>query len=251
MEQINIPLPKSSLEKLLKPVSRLTDSCVLKSKEDYIFTVCSSSDNSIILYAKTQLPNVVEEPVKINLNTIKKFVTGLSCLGTDGEFQIILNDNHLICKMVDVDSNEDTFFKYHLVDDGIIKESPVNTESIKSLSYDTIFEIPVAKVKQIMSAYTYANDINKIYFYTKDQRVYAKIDDDTLQNKDSVSIMVNVNFTGTPLLPTPIKTEVFKMFAFSKSDIKVYINNEHKVLIFQTQEDDNTDLKYIISALVK
>jgi hypothetical protein len=138
------------------------------------------------------------------------------------------------------------------MDDGVIKESTVNVEKIAALTPDTVFEISLSKVKQIMSAYSFVNDVNKIYFYTKDDKVFAEIDDKTLQNIDNVSLLLSNEFTGQPLLsPMSVKIEVFKLLASSKTSIKVKINNEFKVFIFETQEDDNTQLKYIISALVK
>jgi hypothetical protein len=251
MNETLIPIPKTSLEKLLKPVNRLTESCVLRNNNDSIYTLCSSSDNSVILYAKTSLP-VTIPTVKLNIINIKKLLTGLDCLGDDGEFKIILNDNNIVCKSTNGSTGENNHFKYHLVDDNIIKESTVNIEKIASLSYDTIFDISLAKIKQIMSAYSFVNDVNKIYFYTKEDKVFAEIDDKTLQNVDNVSLLVSNEYTGQALLsPMSVKIEVFKLLASSKTSIKVKINNEFKVFLFETQEDDNTQLKYIISALVK
>jgi hypothetical protein len=45
--------------------------------------------------------------------------------------------------------------------------------------------------------------------------------------------------------------EVFKNLAHSRSDIKVKINNQFKVFVFQNSDEDGIELKYIISALVK
>ena len=252
MNESHIPIPKTSLEKLLKPVSRLTESCVLKtSKDGYIYTLCSSADNSVILYAKTDIPLAIDD-IKLNIINIKKLMTGLDCLGDDGEFKIIYNTNNIICKSVNDTTGENTHFKYHLVDDNIIKESSVNVENIAKLNFDTVFELSLAKIKQLMSAYSFGNDVNKIYFHTKDDKVYAEIDDKTLQNIDNVSLLVSPSFQGEPIhSPLSIKIEVFKNLASSKNPIKVKINNQFKVFVFQTQEDDNTELKYIISALVK
>jgi hypothetical protein len=251
MNESLIPIPKTSLEKLLKPVNRLTESCVLRNDSESIFTLCSSSDNSVILYAKTKLPITIPT-TKLNIINIKKLLTGLDCLGDDGEFKIIHNDNNIVCKSTNETTGENTHFKYHLVEDNIIKESSVNIEKIAALTYDTVFEMSLPRVRQIMSAYSFVNDVNKIYFYTKDDKVLAEIDDKTLQNVDNVSLMVSPEFTGQPLLsPLSVKIEVFKLLASSKTSIKVKINNEFKVFVFETQEDDNTQLKYIISALVK
>ena len=251
MNESLIPIPKTSLEKLLKPVNRLAESCVLKAESNKLFTICTSIDNSVILYAKTDLPMHVDS-VKLNMINIKKFMTGLDCLGDDGDFKLLYNQNNIICRSVNEATGENTHFKYHLVDDNIIKESTVNEESIAKLKHDTVFELSLGKIKQIMSAYSFSTDINKIYFYTKDNVVYADIDDKTLQNIDNVSLQVSNEFQGEPIQnPLSLKIEVFKNLATSKNPIKVKINNQFKVFIFQTQEDENTELKYIISALVK
>lgn len=246
-----IPIPKTSLEKLLKPVNRLTESCVLRTDDESIYTLCSSSDNSVILLANTKIPLKLKE-THLNIINIKKLLTGLDCLGDDGEFKLEYNDNNIICRCVNDESGENTHFKYHLADDNLIKESSVDINKIASLTYDTIFEISLAKIKQIMSAYSFTNNVNKIYFYTKDDKVYAEIDDKTQPNIDNVSLMAAPSFTGDALLdPISVKIEVFKLLASSKTSIKVKINDEFKVFVFETQEDDNTQLKYIISALVK
>jgi hypothetical protein len=179
-------------------------------------------------------------------------MTGLDCLGDDGEFKMVYNDNNIICKSVNAASNENTHFKYHLVDDNIIKESTVNPENIAKLNFDTVFELSLGKLKQILSAYSFSSDVNKIYFYTKDNGVNADIDDKTMQNIDNVSLQASTTYIGQQIsTPISIKIEVFKNLATSKNPIKVKINNEFKVFIFETQEDENTELKYIISALVK
>lgn len=251
MSEALIPIPKTSLEKLLKPVNRLAESCVLKAEKNKLFTICTSIDNSVILYAKTELPMHVDS-VKLNIINIKKFMTGLDCLGADGDFKLLYNDNNIICRSINEVTGENTHFKYHLVDDNIIKESTVNEESIAKLKHDTVFELSLGKIKQIMSAYSFGTDVNKIYFYTKDNVIYADIDDKTLQNIDNVSLQVSNEFQGEPIQnPLSLKIEVFKNLATSKNPIKVKINNQFKVFIFQTQEDENTELKYIISALVK
>jgi hypothetical protein len=186
------------------------------------------------------------------LINIKKLLTGLECLGESENFKLTHDQNHILCQSNNEETGENTHFKYHLVDDNIIKESSVSIEKIGSLSFDTVFDIPLAKIRQIMSAYSFVNDINKIYFYTKNNHIYADIDDKTQQNIDNVSLMISPTYSGEQITqPLSIKIEVFKNLALCKNDIKVKINNQFKVFIFQSKEDDNTELKYIISALVK
>jgi len=252
MSDTLIPLPKKSLEKLLKPVNRLSESCILRSDGDNIYTICSTNDGSVILYATSKIPLILDS-LKLNIINIKKLLTGLECLGDDGEFKLFYKQNHILCKSISLSSEDNAHFKYHLVDDGIIRESPIKLQKLSELTFDTTFEISLAKVKQIMSAYSFNGEVNKIYFYTKDSKVYAEIDDKTMQNIDNVSLNVSNEFSGKTLsTPMAVKIEIFKLLSSSKTSIKVKINNtNYNVFIFETQEDENTQLKYIASALVK
>ena len=248
-----IPLPKSFLEKILKPINRLTESCVLNVTQDSLYSICSSPDNTVILYAKAKIPKTLNiQNLKLNLISIKKLLCGLECLGNDGEFSMLMDTNSLQCQNIDVETQEKTYFKYHLVDDSIVREAAVNINKIAALKFDTEFIITQAKLKQLMSGYSFASDLTKIYFSSRDGKVLAEIDDKTLQNVDNISLIASSSFEGENLTqPTPISMEVFKNLALCRNDIKVKINNQYKVFVFQNTEDENIELKYIMSALVK
>jgi hypothetical protein len=252
-----LPLPKTSIEKLLRPINRLTENCVLKTQGDSLYSVCVSTDNSVILYATCKLPMEISES-RLNIINIKKFLTGLDCLGDDGTFTIEIFKNSIKCQSKNSESGENTHFRYHLVDDGIIKESSVRPEAISKLTFDTEFELSVPKIKQIMSAYSFTSDVSKIYFKTLDGKVYADINDTTMQNVDNVSLLASQSYIGSNLdenEPMSIKIEVFKALMSSKYPVKVKIKNDPKtntkVFIFNTKEDEYVQLKYIVSALVK
>lgn len=247
-----LPLPKSFLEKVLRPVNKLTESCVLKIEKNNLYTICSSPDNTVILYAKAELPVETEDKVRLNLISIKKLMSGLDCLGESGEFTIQLAENNIKCETKDVETNEKTYFKYHLVDDSVIRETPVNINKITQLKFDTEFTISNAKIRQIISAYVFASELTKIYFQTEDGKVYAEINDKTLQNIDHMRMVVANSYNGESIDElTPISIEVFKNLISNKSDVKVKINNQYKVFVFSNTEEKNIELKYIVSALVK
>jgi len=247
-----IPLPKSYLEKLLKPVNRLTESCVLNANEESLYTICSSLDSTVILYAKAKLPSSMCSPVRLNLISIKKLLSGLECLGDNGEFSIESDVNFIKCQNIDHETQEKTFFKYHLVDDSVVKEAPVNINKIASLKFDTEFVISTNKIKQLMAGYAFASDLTKIYFSTRENNVVAEINDKTLQNVDHINLIVTPTFIGEPIEEAiPLSMEVFKNLAHCRSDIRVRLNSQYKVFIFQNTEEENVELKYIISALVK
>jgi len=246
-----LPVPKTVLEKLLKPISRISESCILNISNDVLYTICSTSDNSVFLYGKTKLPVECGDS-KLNVINIKKLLTGLNCLGDGGEFSMVINTNHIECRTKSQDIGENCHFKYHLVDDGIIKECSLNIKKISLLQFDTEFLISQEKIKKIINAYSFVSDVSKIYFYSKDGKINCEIDDKTMQNVDNLSMVLTDNFIGDDIHhPTPVNIEIFKLLIASKSPVKVKLNNEHKVFVFQTQDDDNLELKYIVSALVK
>jgi hypothetical protein len=251
MSERLITIPKTTLQNFLRPISRLTESCVLKAHDNMLYTVCTNQDNSLILYGKIEIPTSVEE-TKLNIINIKKLITGLSCLGDNGEFSLVLKENHIVCKILDIEKNESSHFKYHLVDNGIIKESPVSIQKIANLNFDTEFEISNEKIKKIISAYSFASDASKIYFYSSEGKIWCEINDRTIQNIDNMTMVLSDNFIGSEILiPKPVSIELFKRLLATNQNIKVKYGNETNVFIFQTQNDNGVELKYIVSALVK
>lgn len=251
MENNLIQIPKEHLQKILKPVNRLTESCVLKTDKDGLFTICSSVDNTVILYARIKLPNEQQEPVRLNLISIKNLLSGLECLGNDGDFSIQYGKNHIKCSVKN-QNNEKTHLKYHLVDDTVVRECPVNINKISQLNFDTEFVLTSNKIKQIMAGYAFASNISKVYFFTEDSKVNIELNDRTMQNVDNITINVASEFNGQPIEEAiAIPVEVFKNLSSCRTDVKVKVNNQYKVFIFQNKDDDDVELKYIISALVK
>ena len=246
-----LQIPKKNLEKLLKSVNKISESCVIKSDSNGIYTVCSSTDNTVILYARSDFENSVKNTNKINIISIKKLMSGLECLGEENEFSLEYDSNHIKCSNK-TGEEEITQFKYHLVDDSIIQECPIDINKISSLNFDTEFIISLNKIRQIMQGYSFASDVTKIYFYTKNSKVFAEINDKTLQNVDNLELKISDSFLGSPMeVNIPINAEVFKNLATCKSDIKVKFNSQFKVFIFQNKDIEDIDLKYIVSALVK
>jgi hypothetical protein len=103
-----------------------------------------------------------------------------------------------------------------------------------------------------MAGYAFVSDSTKIYFSTDEQKVLAEINDKTQPNVDNINLIVSKEFSGNPIdSPMALNMEVFKILTSCRSDIKVKINSQYKVFVFQSMEEENIELKYIISALVK
>lgn len=243
-------LEKRFLEKYLKTVNRLCDSCVLKIEEDNISSISSSPDNVVILYIKGKLSDNTNICDKINIIDIKRLISGLDCLDSD-LIEIQINENYIKC--IDKNSGDNAYFKYHLVDDSVMSKSTYSVKKISQLTFNTEFSIPTQCQRKIMSAYSFSSDCSKLYLKEDSGSIYAEINDLTQHNRDSVEIKITNEYIGEPIqAPIPINIEVFKMLSYTKdSNLSVKINKDYNVLIFNIKEDQFLDVKYITSALVK
>ena len=223
---------------------------MLRIEEDNIYTLCTSSNNVVILYVSAKLKTPAKTNLKLNLIDIKRFLCGLDCL--DGEdFALEYLENNIKCESI-ADQENSTFFKYHLVDDTVIPIAPINIQKMSQLPFDTEFEISPDKQKRIISAYTFTSAAPKIYIYTKDKSVYAELNDRQIQNIDNMTLKISEDYKGIDIDNViPVNMEIFKSLTSSRQNIKVKINNQYKVLIFQITEKDDVIIKYITSALVK
>lgn len=250
MSNRKISLSKEHLEKILKPVNKITESCVLKGKDEELYTVCSNDDRSVILYAKLKISEKLEEDLRLNLMGIKRLISGLNSLGNSGKFELIIYENYIKCE-IDLDDKK-THLKYHLVDDDIIKEFPIKLEKIMSLEFNTVFDLSSDNAKKILAASSFATEAQKVYFFLNDGFINAEITDKTFPNIDSMFIPITDKWNGEELISDfPISLEIFKNLVSLKNNIKVKINNEKKVAIFHIIEDEVLELKYIVSALIK
>lgn len=245
---IKIPVSKNILLKFLSPVSRLGDKSIVKIFKKKIYTITTSEDSNIILYASYSLnEEASQEIIRLNIADVKKFLRAVECFEEDLNFY--LKDNHIFCETSNLNG---AFFKYHLVDDSIIKETPISVEKISNLNFDTEFSISNKKLAEISRGSSFAVDTQKIYFYTKNESVFSELTDQTIQNIDSITLKISDSFTGQPIKGMmPLMLEVFRNLTSLKCEsVKVKINNENKVIMFCVN-DNNVELKYIISTLVK
>ena len=73
-----------------------------------------------------------------------------------------------------------------------------------------------------------------------------------MQNVDNLSMSLADDLIGEQIrVPIPVNIEIFKNLITSKSNIRVRLNNSCKIFVFQSMEQEDVELKYIISALVK
>lgn len=235
----------SFVQKFLLPISKLADNISISINEGEIFTTCASQDGSIVLLASYKTDTTIKGIPRINLPDVKKFVRLLDCVEQEN-IAITIEDNHL--KYVTPSFK----FNYFLLEDSYMQRCPVNPEKIKKLKYDTAFILPITKFNEVLKGSSIATDSDKLYFYTKDERVYCELNDLERQNINNITYLIADKFVGENIKNTlPLNLENIRLLAGMKcNNFAVKINNELKVTLFQVEER-NIDIKFIISALVK
>lgn len=237
---------KVFLDKFITPVSKVSDQCIISIYPDHIQTLVTTKSTNPIVYANVKVNSDLDgkDSLTLNIPDINKLSRILKCL--DSEDVIFdVNSNNIEYKSKTMN------FKYHLLDDGIIEETPVKLDKIKQLQTNCSFNIDHDIVKDIMKGTTFASDSDKLYFYTKDGKVYAELTDKNVSNMDSVSYLISDNYDGDEFKnDIIIMLEIFKMFYGITGRIITKINTKLKMMIFKFEDTDYT-LQYIVAPITR
>lgn len=232
------------LSYFLNPVSRLSNSCIANLDSESISTIIAAADNTSILYAKYKA-NLGESDIKLNLPDLSRLTKIIQCINKD-DFQLNLAENCLKYK----DSRIQ--FKYHLLENNILTSPPISVDKIKALTFDTTFEVPYSNILDLIKTSTFAISLNKVYFYTKEGNVYAEVNDKQSHNVDSVCIKLCDSYTGKDIPDgLPISFETLRTIIGARCEkVIVNINQQLNVMTFSINNDES-NLKYIVSGLIK
>ena len=244
---MNVKIKKDIfVNRFLMPISKVADKCVISIYPDHIQSLVSNTEGNPILYSKIDTTSDIGDSTEVTLNVpnINKLNRMMNCI-SDDVVDLTINSNSIEY------NGDDMKFKYHLLEDGVIEKSPVNLNKVKLLKFDTTFTISKEAVIEIIRGSSFSSETNKIYFYTKDDVVYADVTDKQISNIDSFTRKVTDEYDGDGLKkPILFSMEIFKLFAGIKQDVITKINSETRVLLFQF-EDVDYKLKYIVAPLSK
>jgi hypothetical protein len=234
---------ESFIQNFLSPVSRLADNVPIFFTEEEIYTVCANQDGSVVLLASYNVGN--DKSFKINLPDIKKFVRLLDCI-EDEELLLDVESNYVNYE------TDSVRFKYFLLEESYIQRCPATPEKIKQLQYDTTFDIPIAKLNEILKGSTITTDSDKLYLYTRDKKIYAELNDRERQNINSITYLVTDVYEGNALTACiPFTLENIRLLSGLRTNtFSVKVNNKLKVALFEIK-NNYTTIKFVISALVK
>jgi hypothetical protein len=231
------------VNKLLQPVSKLADNLLLETfeRENHFFlkTAVSSADNSIILFST--IPCETTNDFKCIIPDCKTFLRLFSGI-EERNIDLEIDANTIFYK------NSTFSFKYHLLDESyLVNKKTFSQQKLEALEYDTHFCLTKGKLAEIVKFNSIVPDVEKLYFFTEDNKVFAKIGDKEKHNTNEIVVEICPSFEGTALLENlPLNIQNILLFSFSEDVVNIAINHKLKIFKFQTSE-----LKYIVSGLVK
>jgi hypothetical protein len=234
---------RSFLEILLGPVSKISDNLLLqfvtsepchKTK-----TLVSNSDRSLIFLGEVDC--VAENLTSCIIPDCKTFLRLFSGIEED---RVALTVKSNTIEYVHANFS----FKYHLLDEVYAgNQKSISEEKLLSVKYDTSFEITKQKFSEIVKYNSIVPDAEKLYFFTKDGNVLAKIGDDQKSNTNEIQLEVSGAYSGLPIdVSLPINIQNILLFSFDLDVITASVNHSLKIMKFETP-----NLKYIVSGLVK
>ena len=233
------------IQKFLQPISKVADNVRIVLKDSVLTAVCNSQDSSTILFTTLLIEDSEDNFFNINLPDIKKFVRLLDCID-ESNITLSLESNRLFYTTKAIN------FNYYLLEDSFMQKCPINPDKINSLKFDTKFVLSNIKLNEVLKGSSIATDSDKLYFYTKNDNVYAELNDFERQNINNITYLVSDEFTGTPIKNAlPLNFENVRLLSGLKAEnLTVSINNELKITLFENS-DSRSVTKFIISGLVK
>lgn len=232
------------INNILGPVSKLSDNLSLSFKRNsengfLAKTLVTSPDNAVILLGS--VPCNVSEETSCVIPDCKTFLRLFSGITSD-QLQLKIESNSITY-------NQNNFsFRYHLLDESYVSnKKSISEEKISQLTYDTDFVITKQTFSDIIKYNSIIPDAEKLYFFTKGEKVFAKIGDEQKTSTNEIELEVSNCFSGNSIKEMfPVNILNVLLFSFSSDTISVSINHTLKVFKFEIP-----NLKYVVSGLVK
>lgn len=232
------------IQKFLIPVSKINELCSLTLEENCISNLNRTADTNFSLYALTNDIEYKGNKRVISFADIKRFIKVLDCIPSDEAINLIVNENNIEY------ASHSTRFKFHLIDDNIVRGPSFNIDKINSLEYDCEFSFNYNSYMNLIKSSTFIIDSSKIYLHNEGENVIAELTDKTKNNIDTYSTAISNSFKGNPIQkPIGFDFDLFKNVAFPKNgiEIKIKLNTKIGFVAFEIQ-DGNYKLKYIATA---
>jgi hypothetical protein len=231
------------VQKFLTPISKINELCSLTLENNSISNLNRTADTNFSLYALTDDVKYEGPKRSISFADIKRFIKVLDCINSDENIDLTLNENSIEY------SSHSTRFKFHLIDDNIVRGPSFSIDKINSLEFDCEFSFNHSSYMSLIKSSTFIIDSSKIYLHNEGENVIAELTDKTKSNIDTYSTVISNSFKGDQISkPIGFDFDLFKNVSFPRNgEIKIKLNTKIGFVAFEIQ-DGNYKLKYIATA---
>jgi hypothetical protein len=232
------------IQKFLTPISRINELCTLTVQKNNIYNLNRTADTNFSLYSVCSDVETegVEENVNLSFADVKKLIKVLDCL-SENSLNLFLNKNNVEY------NDKGTKFRFHLINDNIVKSPNYNIDKINALQFDTEFKLTNTIHSHLIKSSTFITDSNKIYISTENGCVMAELTDKSKNNIDSYSVKISDFYGGDSITkPVSFNFDLFRNLSYLKTtEASVRLNTKMGFIAFDIQ-DDKYKLKYTATA---
>jgi hypothetical protein len=238
---LSIPNKKKFIQHFLSPVLILNPICSLSIEKDSLSCICSSIQNTLALSVKCACTS--EGSALISLPDIKRLVTALDSTKPQ-DISLKINENNIQY------NDGEQKFKYHLIENDLVKKVTINVDKVKNMSADTKFNVSDVHISSIFQGMSFTPDTNKVYIFTEEGKVKLEIGDRTRDNTDNFVTTLSDSFEGKEITkPIPFSIDTFNLVSFDKKTISQWRVNHQYSVITIIIDVDAFNLTYVFSAL--
>ena len=234
-----IKFNRENFKTFLDGLSKVSDTAILNLENDRIYSISSSEDRSMFLWASLNWDSDLNQT--LNLPSVKKLSKSLDLTtGSDVEFNLNSNNLEYIGPKVK--------FKYHLYGDGILVAPKITLNKIETLKYE--YEVTVTKsfLTSLIKQSSIFKDTNKLYIFTDKKRLYWSLADKTMMNTDSLVVEGGeVDFEMDEFILNLDNIQLLSFGDCAEFDFKISKMGIGNISL----TNKNVELNYILSSLTK
>jgi len=236
MQQLT--LNKQTFASFLDANSKINDAFILKLQKP-IYAISVSEDNTLFLYSKYVTDTDILS--RLNIPDCRKLARAIDSIN-ETEITLQIHPNHLYYQ------GNGIKFKYHLLEDGILSEPPLNTEKIEAFRFNYNIDISKSTFASLIKCSSFATTTNKIYFYTENNNFYVELTDKTIKNTDSITTCIkeNVDFNIEPLA---VNFDNLRLINVISDTISLSFNTQYGIIMLSSETED-IKLNYILTTLI-
>jgi DNA polymerase III sliding clamp (beta) subunit (PCNA family) len=240
---VDITDKKLFVSSFLQPISKISDSCVIRLTDNGFSCLTCTSDSTVILHNEYKADIDIDGELTLNISDIKKIIKAIECIQSD-KFQLAIDKNNISY------TGRDIKFKYHLLEDGIITVPKLNIEKIESLEFPVVFTVQYKSLLELIRGSTFAAETNKLYLHAENDQIMGDLTDRSRNNVDSISIPL-CDYAGTNFNNIVLNFEIIRIISGVRvKQLECKINPKVGVVLFQII-DNSIKTRYISSSLIK